>query len=39
MFALISYVPFAFFRTGSAANALHDVLRPDGTASLFVGPN
>ena len=39
MFASISYVPFAFCRTGSAANALHDVLRPDGTSSLFGGPN
>ena len=39
MFASISYVPFAFCRTGSAASALHDVLRPDGTAPLFVGPN
>ena len=39
MFASISYVPFAFCRTGSAASALHDVLRPDGTAPLFVDPN
>ena len=39
MFASISYVPFAFCRTGSAASALHYVLRPDGTAPLFVGPN
>ena len=28
MFALISYVPFALCHTGSAASALHDVLRP-----------
>ena len=34
-----TYVPFAFCRTGSAASALHDVLRPDGTAPLFVDPN
>ena len=39
MFASISNVPFAFCRTGSAASALHDVLRPDGTPPLFVGPN
>ena len=39
VFASISYVPFAFCRICSAASALHDVLRPDGTAPLFVGPN
>ena len=39
VFASISYLPFAFCRTGSEASALHDVLRPDGTAPLFVGPN
>ena len=39
VFASIVYVPFAFCRTGSAARALHDVLRPNGTAPLFVGPN
>ena len=25
--------------TGTAASALHHVLRPDGTSPLFVGPN
>ena len=39
VYASISYVTFVFCRTGSAASALHDVLRPDGTAPLFVGPN
>ena len=39
VFASISHVPFAFCCTGSAASALHDVLRPDGRTPLFVGPN
>ena len=39
VFTSISYVPFVFCRTGSAASALHDVLRSDGIAPLFVGPN
>ena len=30
--------PCNICRTGSAATALHDVLRPDGTAPLFFGP-
>ena len=41
LFCLLRYhnVSFAFCRTGSAFSAQHDVLRPDGTAPLFVGQN
>ena len=33
LFASISYVPFAFCRTGSAVSPLHDVLRPTGAVA------
>ena len=33
--ASISYVPFVFYRTGSAASGLHDVPRPDCAVPLF----